>query len=143
MGAEQTSVDRRIGYAEPGRAEESVDFDPNQCNCKNDCPDYPHCICILIHDEHRCICDCWGDAITLPADRAEDRRYGLDEQVNVCARAASLSRVGAALASICTADVFVPALDFDKQVALSLKDVTLGDAIREAGLVAVGGGRTV
>jgi hypothetical protein len=57
--AEQTSVDRSIGYTEPGRAEESVDFDPSQCNCQNDCPDFPHCICILIHDEHRCVRGAW------------------------------------------------------------------------------------
>lgn len=136
MEAEQSSVDRRIGYGEPGRAAESADFDPNQCNCDNDCPGYPHCICILIHDEHRCICDCWGDVL-LAADRAEDRKYGLDEKVTICARAASLSRVGVVLASICTANVFVPALDFDKEMALSLKDVTLEDAIREAGLIAM------
>jgi hypothetical protein len=137
MATERTAVDRRLGYEEPGLAERDEAFDPSICNCDNDCPGFPHCICALIREEHRCICDCWTDAALLAQDVAEDRKYGLDEKINVCARAASLSRVGVLLARICTADVFVPALDFEKPVTLSMNDVTLETAIEEAGLIAV------
>jgi hypothetical protein len=136
MATERTAVDRRLGNEEPGRAADEA-FDPSICTCDNDCPGFPHCICILIHDEHRCICDCWGDEVVLAQDVAEERKYGLGARVNVCARAASLSRVGVLLARICTADVFVPALEIEKPVTLSMNDVTLEAAIGEAGLIAV------
>ena len=116
-------------------------FDPHQCNCDNDCPDLPHCICILIHDEHRCICDCWGDdPIVVPADAGQkpgegDRKFSRDTIVNLTARNATLGRVAAQLARIVTDDVLVSALELDKPIALSLNKVTLDTAIREIGLV--------
>jgi hypothetical protein len=99
-------------------------FDPNRCDCDNDCPNEPHCICILIHDEHRCICDCWTEVIGPKVLKAE-RSVAADAMISLSTKEATLAQVGAKLATIATADVLVPGLDLDKPVALSLKGVTL------------------
>jgi hypothetical protein len=62
--------------------------------------------------------------------------FGLDQKIDLCVRDVPLSRLGLVLASKCTADIFVPALDLDKPMTLSLRGVTLGTAIRETGLIA-------
>jgi hypothetical protein len=126
MELEQPSVDRRF---ERVAEEANEPIDP-QCNCDHDCPGVSPCICIAIYENEHGTCQCWcSGGVT------EDRRYGLEQKVDLSARAAPLSRIGLVLASKCTADVFVPALDFDKPVTLWLKGVTLGAAIRETGLV--------
>jgi hypothetical protein len=115
-------------------------FDPNRCDCDNDCPGFPICVCILIHDEHRCICDCWGGPTTLAADAGPtaieiDRKFGWDTIVDLVVREATLGEVAAKLAAISADEILAPAHDLDKPVALSLRGLTLDAAIREAGLV--------
>src|SRR5262245_44157154 len=103
MELEQPSVDRRF---ERVAEEANEPIDP-QCNCDHDCPGVSPCICIAIYENEHGTCQCWcSGGVT------EDRRYGLEQKVDLSARAAPLSRIGLVLASKCTADVFVPALDF-------------------------------
>lgn len=113
------------------------------CNCTAHC-DPLHtghgwpCICIYIHAEHRCVCQC-GDnppfmphAVTLKTILAEDaeyaddpdtpvylhvglsepaarRRLALDAEVDLCVKNASIGNVGALLGSLCLADLVIPA----------------------------------
>jgi hypothetical protein len=144
MGAEQhPSVNRSFGYEDPRVAERSaVDAQtggrgeadlPRDCNCDFFCPGVSPCICLVIYDDEsgkHGTCECWCSGGV-----AEDRRYGLDQLVDVNLRAVPLSRVGFVLANKCTADIYVPALDLDKPMTLWLKRVTLEAAIREAGLM--------
>lgn len=123
----QQPVVRRVGL-----------HDSTPCFCENDCPGAPSCICVVIWDNSgshgMCYCDCGGGVPgpipeTLP-------NFELDQKIDLSARDAPLSRLGLVLASKCTADIFVPALDLDRPVTLSLRGVTAGTAIREAGLIA-------
>jgi hypothetical protein len=146
MGAEQQpSVSRSFGYQDPragerggvdpqtgGRADEAL---PRDCNCDLMCPGVSPCICLVIYSDEtgkHGTCECWCSGGV-----AEDRRYGLDQIVDFNLRAAPLGRVGFVLASKCTADIYIPALDLDKPMTLWLKRVTLETAIREAGLMAL------
>lgn len=110
--------------------------DSTPCLCENDCPGFTECICIVLWDNSHgtCYCNC-GPGVpgpipeTLPA-------FGLDQKIDLSVRDAPLSRLGLVLASKCTADIFVPALDLDSPVTLYLRGVTVGTAIGEAGLIA-------
>jgi hypothetical protein len=58
-----------------------------------------------------------------------------DTQIKLCAKEIDLSILGWFLGSLCTADVFIPALAVDRKVSLTLEGVRFDTAIKESGLV--------
>lgn len=140
------------------------------CNCTAHC-DPLHtghgwpCICIYIHAEHRCICQCNNNppfqphAVTLKTILAEDaadypddldapvyvhvglsesaarRRLALEAKVDLCVKNATMGDVGALLGSLCLADVVVPAARVNESVSMSLEEVPLRSALERVGLV--------
>ena len=110
--------------------------DTPQCNCDTDCPGFSVCSCITVYTNSHgtCYITCGpGVPDPIPATLAN---LGLDQMIDLSVREVPLSRLGLMLASICTADIFVPALDLDKPMTLYLRRVTLGTAIQDIGLIA-------
>ena len=139
------------------------------CNCASHC-DPLHtghgwpCICIYIHAEHRCICQCNNTPPFQPHEvpltilRAEDaeypddpdasvtihlglsesaarRRLALEAKVDLCVKNATIGDVGALLGSLCLADVVIPAVRVNETVSMSMEEVPLRSALERVGLV--------
>jgi hypothetical protein len=139
------------------------------CNCTAHC-DPLHtghgwpCICIYIHSEHRCICQCNNNppfephAVVLKTIRAEGTDYGddpespvyvhaelteaasrrrlaLDAKVDLCVKNMTVGDIGALLGSLCLADIAIPAARVNANVSMSLEEVPLGRALEQVGLV--------
>jgi hypothetical protein len=142
------------------------------CNCTAHC-DPLHtghgwpCICIYIHAEHRCICQCNNNPPFVPhevtlktirsegTDYADDpdspvyvhaglsesasrRRLTLDAEVDLCVKNATVGDVGALLGSLCLADVVIPATRVNERMSISVQRVALERALEQVGLVVLG-----
>src|SRR5215203_200864 len=101
------------------------------CTCDEQCPDSTSCMCIFTYDDGICDCECTGP-IVITAGR---RRLPLYSRVDINVRAADLTTVGQFLNSFCDTELLIPASKASQKVALSLKDVTLENVIKDAGLV--------
>jgi hypothetical protein len=110
------------------------------CNCATVCPDYDHCGCVYIYEEGRCHCICGPDpAGVVLAGEPVTLKAALDSRVDVTARGASVGELGALLAAVTNAEIFVPASRLDERRELYLEDVSLDTVVRELGLMAVVG----
>lgn len=100
------------------------------CNCDKQCPGESNCACLWDYERARCVVDC-PDVMTFHVDRflAQDARIA----INV--RNVELARLGEFLGSLSTDDVLIPATAARDAVDMSMYDTTLGEALREAGLV--------
>jgi hypothetical protein len=104
---------------------------PDDCTCENHCPGFTDCMCVYTYDDGICECECTGP-IVITASR---RRLSLYTRVAVDTGEVSLARLGEVLAKLCGAELFIPAAAASEKVALTVKDTTLGDVVKRAGLV--------
>ncbi len=69
------------------------------------------------------------------SESASRRRLGLDAKVDLCVKNMTAAGVGALLGGLCLADVAIPATKANANVSMSLKEVPLGRALEQVGLV--------
>ena len=140
------------------------------CNCASHC-DPLHtghgwpCICIYIHAEHRCVCQCnnnppfephavvlktllradaseYGDdpevsvyVHAVPTEAAPRRRLALDAKVDLSVSNATVGDIAALLGSLCLADLAIPAARVNANVSMTLEEVPLASALQQVGLI--------
>lgn len=106
--------------------------DPEACNCKLQCFDKPGCACIYVHDLGLCTCDCGdeGGAVFAPGSK-----LGANARVSICTKNIPLVRLGQLLSQICAAELAIPASKVARPISLSIKKTTIGNVMKEAGLV--------
>ena len=100
------------------------------CNCEHLCPN-DACMCCWDYDAERCIVECSGTIVF-----QLDRLLAQDARIDINVRNVDLARLGEFLARVCSDEVLIPASAVRDTVEMSMYDTTLGDALREAGLVA-------
>jgi hypothetical protein len=109
-----------------------VPVSQENCNCEHLCPNDAQCLCVWNYDEERCIVDCSGTIVF-----QLDRLLAQDARIAINVRNVDLARLGEFLARVSSDEVLIPASAVrDTVVEMSMYDTTLGDALREAGLVA-------
>ena len=97
--------------------------------CKIQCGTGEGCGCVYIHDEDRCICECF---------EAVGGMRGLQlsptAKVTVSVSGLPLGQVATMFDRILARDVMLPAARAQKKVRLKMENVRLSDALRALGL---------
>jgi len=95
-------------------------------------------MCVYTYDDGVCECECTGP-IVITVDRP---RVSLYARVAVDTNQVTLARLGEFVGKLCDAELLIPAEAASEKVALTLKDTTLGEVVKRAGLVVADGGQT-
>lgn len=103
------------------------------CDCASKCPGSDHCACIKDLKSGVCTCDCNATGVHLLM--AVEQKLNPDALIDLTVKGADLASLGRLFASVSTAEVAVPAMELDKSVTLSLKEVRLDEAAQQAGLI--------
>ena len=115
--------------------------DHASCNCDSVCPLYTDCSVAWVYSPPQCVYHCEGGELPAPPEKltesAEVEKVALDGRIDLDMRGASLGNVGALLAGIADAQIFVPADRIDERQTRYLSDVSLEAAVRELELMAV------
>jgi hypothetical protein len=106
------------------------------CDCADQCPNSTFCMCVFTYDDGVCNCECTGP-ITIGADKPKLSLYA---RVDVSVREVDLVNLGVFLDKFCDAELFIPALKGNTKVSFTIKDLTLGKVVENAGLL-IGSGK--
>jgi hypothetical protein len=72
------------------------------------------------------------------SESAAQRRLTLDAEVDLCVKDATVGDVGALLASLCLADLVIPARRVQEKLSMSTERVALRRALEQVGLLVRG-----